>query len=582
MMKRILSYIKKLFINLYKAIERFPVTIGFTTATTIVLISISNNQSIFGLDTNQMSRIAMILALGAPISLCINLIFEKIQTKRLIRISAYILEGVFLLIYYYFLLDDFNMVQITRYTAISMFFYLAFLFIPYIYKRQDFELYVIKVLTSFFVSVIYSIVLFAGLSAIFFALDTLLSVPVPYKTYYHIWLITAGVFAPSLFFAGIPIKNHKLNIREYPKLFKTLLQYIVMPLISVYTAILYIYFIKIIITQQWPVGLVSHLVLWYSVISAGVIFFISPVEAENKWSKGFVFWLPKLILPILLMMFVSIGIRIKAYGVTENRYYVIALGLWSLGIMIYYSLRKKKTNIVLPISLCVIIILSMFGPLSSFAISKRSQNNRFENILVKNDMVKENKIKKSTETISTEDKVEISQIIDYFKYSHELKDMKFIPDDFEVDDMEDIFGFAYEPRRIYPRLYLSYGVDCYNRQIDIKGYDYMYAFRYHHPKTVEENDVNLEINFDKKNTKLHIFLNGNETYSKDFYEFARELDDRYGERGKYTVDFKDVIFEDENNNLKLKIIFENIYGDKDEDGGLRDITMDFYLFVKLK
>ena len=114
-----------------------------------------------------MSRIAMILALGAPISLCINLIFEKIQTKRLIRISAYILEGVFLLIYYYFLLDDFNMVQITRYTAISMFFYLAFLFIPYIYKRQDFELYVIKVLTSFFVSVIYSIVLCMIISDIF-------------------------------------------------------------------------------------------------------------------------------------------------------------------------------------------------------------------------------------------------------------------------------------------------------------------------------------------------------------------------------------------------------------------------------
>ena len=83
-------------------------------------------------------------------------------------------------------------------------------------------------------------------------------------------------------------------------------------------------------------------------------------------------------------------------------------------------------------------------------------------------MVKEKQNKESTETISTEDKVEISQIIDYFKYSHELKeDMKFIPDDFEVDDMEDIFDLHMSQDDFSTLVFLIW-CRSYNRQMDIK------------------------------------------------------------------------------------------------------------------
>ena len=85
-----------------------------------------------------------------------------------------------------------------------------------------------------------------------------------------------------------------------------------MPIITVYTAILYVYFVKILITLQWPVGMVAHLVIWYSIISTGVIFLISPLIEGNKWVKNFIFWFTKLVIPIMIMMFVSLGIRINA------------------------------------------------------------------------------------------------------------------------------------------------------------------------------------------------------------------------------------------------------------------------------
>lgn len=93
-------------------------------------------------------------------------------------------------------------------------------------------------------------------------------------------------------------------------------------------AILYIYFIQSLVTLEWPKGTVSHLVLWYSAFSAVVLFLLYPLVQENKYIRLFFTWFPKLALPAILVMFAAIGIRIHAYGVTENRYFVVALGLW--------------------------------------------------------------------------------------------------------------------------------------------------------------------------------------------------------------------------------------------------------------
>lgn len=584
-MSRLLTAIKNALINLYKALERFPVTIGYTTATTVMLIIISNQQPFLYVGKHDlMMQIAMVLALGAPVSLCIKLIFERKEANPAVRVFTYLLEGAVLIFYYFFLLDGFNMVPMSRYIALNIVFYLAFLFIPYLYKKENFELYVIKVFTNFFVAVIYSMVLFAGLAAILFTIDKLLSVPVASKTYYHIWLIVAGIFAPSLFLAEIPASYHQFETDEYPKLFKVLLLYIVMPVISVYTIILYIYFGKIIITQQWPVGLVSHLVLWYSVISAGVIFFISPVNNESRWAKGFIIWFPKLILPILVMMFISIGIRINVYGITENRYYVVALGLWALGVMIYFNLAKKRRNIILPVSISIIIILSVFGPLNSFSISKMSQNNRLENLLEKYDMVQENGIVKSNSEISKEDKIEMSQILYYFNKSHKLSDVRFLPEGFKLEDMRELFGFDYQSKYGHlGEMYFSYKIENVIKQIDVQGFDYFFDIRNYYGRMETTAGNNIEVEYNQQNNELRIIFEGDEIYKDSMYKLVKQLNDKYGTENKQVTDFDDMTFLEENDKLKLKIILNNVYGSKDiSTGELKNISLEFYMFIKIK
>jgi len=292
------------------------------------------------------------------------------------------------------------MVETTRYIGLIMVFLLGFLFIPYRDKDDNFEMYVIKILGRFFTTVVYSVVLYLGLVAILFTVNYLLEIRVEPEFYYYTWLIVVGVFAQCFFLGGIPSKGEIITVKQYPKGLKVLMLYIIMPLISIYTVILYIYFGKIIVTMKWPEGLVSHLVLWYGVISVGTLFLISSMINNSGWVKKYTNIFPKVILPLIIMMFISMGIRVNAYGITENRYFVLALGIWVFGVMLYYSLSKRRKNIILPISLAIITFISICGPLSSYSLSKYSQNIRFEKIITRNNMVENGKVIKATGEVS--------------------------------------------------------------------------------------------------------------------------------------------------------------------------------------
>ena len=86
------------------------------------------------------------------------------------------------------------------------------------------------------------------------------------------------------------------------------------------------------------------------------------------------------------MMFFAIYLRISEYGLTENRYIVIAGGLWVFLSLIYYIFYREKSNITVPIFLAAIILITGIGPASATSLSLRSQNARFEKLLKENNL----------------------------------------------------------------------------------------------------------------------------------------------------------------------------------------------------
>jgi hypothetical protein len=603
---KLLKVFKNILSGLYKSIKRFPVTIGLTTSVAVMLIIITHNEGNFtGELRDNLNRIAMILALGVPLSLCIKLIFEKRKNSSLVykdnsniekldktpeykvtiyKFMAYLIAAAALVLYYFFLLPDFGMVSITRYIAFNIALYLGFFFIPYLSKRSNFELYVIKLISQFFITLIYSGVLYGGLSAIMFTLDKLLSVPIQGRYYYYVWLVIAGVFAPTYFLGGLPATEHILQTSNYSKPLKILLLYIVMPIITVYTAILYVYFVKILITLQWPVGMVAHLVIWYSIISTGVIFLISPLIEGNKWVKNFIFWFTKLVIPIMIMMFVSLGIRINAYGITENRYYVMVMGLWVLSMMIYTSFTHAKKNIILPVSLALVAVLSISGPWSSYSVSKFSQNKRFEAILTRNGMLRDNEIIKSETEVSNKDKIEVSEILSYFERNHQLSDIKYLPTDFKMENTEHVFGFPYHFNTYDKPLgrFFAYNASDWSKPVNIAGFDYLIDFRSLYSEAEPIID-NMRIKYDIKNTYFSILIGDEEIYSKILSDFGKQLYDKFGMVDKQRINPEEMCFVEENDKVKLKFIFFGMYGEKDLSSDSINInSMEFYILIKVK
>lgn len=581
--------IKETFFGIFRglkdSLKRFPLTIGLSTICVILMIYftevVPKSSESF---RETLSRVIMIYALGIPLSLSIKVFFERKETyKKSLLYTAFVVGGIILALYYYIFLPDLHMVSVTRYIGINLILYLTFIFIPYLSNNDSFELYVIRILTRFFITVVYSMVLFLGLVAILFTIDELLGVNVRGEIYLYFWFTVVGVFAPSFFLAGVPVKNEKLGLEHYPKLFRVLILYIVMPLISVYTIILYIYFGKIIITAQWPQGLVSHLVLWYSIISVSVLFFITTLLAKNNWAKRFMQVFPKVIIPLIVMMFISMGIRINAYGVTENRYYVVVLGIWVFLVMIYFSFAKKLRNIILPVSLAIIAFISIMGPISSYSISKYSQNKRFEEILIRNNMLKENQLIKASSQISQEDKKQLSSILRYFHLNHSLNNINYLPEGFKLNNVEDVFGLKLsEEYDHYNDEYFNFNTWGSGEPLDIKGYDYLFDAR--NVKINDSKDGPLAIQYDYETGIVKIFMEGKEVYSRDLTDYVNVLLEKYGTKQRDRgLSVEEMSFTDENSRVKVKIQFYNVSGRIDNFSGKADSKgLEYNILIKIK
>jgi hypothetical protein len=572
--------------SLKLSLKRFPCALIFSTLTTVILIFLVNTENYYIPETIDIfKRLALTTSTGFPLFLGIKTIFErKTSIKPVYKIITRITAAAILISYYLFLLKEINMVTTSRFIAINLTLYLLFMIIPYFYRKEYLELYVLKIFTGLSITFIYSFVLYAGLSIILFTINKLLNVPVTENLYISTGFAVMGIFAPIFFLAKIPRSNEDINIKEYPHILKILLLYIVMPLISIYTFILYIYFVKILIIQQWPEGLVTHLVLWYAIISIITIFFISPLQQKNSWVKSFSLWLPRTLIPLLVMMFFAISIRINSYGVTENRYYVVLLGIWVMGIAFYYIFSRKKNNIILPLSLAIITLLAAFGPWSSYSISIYSQNNRFEKIIQKYNMVKENTIVKSDEKITEKDQREIEAILRYFEYNHQFDDLKYLPDNFTANDTEELFGFTYQERYNSDQLqYFSYNLNRNRQAISVKNYGYFFHISNCPDEVTNPNpDEKLTVKFNNLNKEIVIIESGIEIYRQSLIPILVELHLKNKDIPVEEVNPEEFVCLDENKDIILKYIFNSFNGsiEKANPDNINIKNVDFYLFLK--
>jgi len=562
--------IKKQITGLGSSVIRFPITalLSFTLMSLLITL---NEMNIDGSGNQELiERLAMATAIGMLFSISMKHIYEAKLDKYNSILMVSVPTSVITFLYYLFFTKDMDLIRGIQFAgAIVALIIGIFYSLKVLQPKQSYEAYVIRIFSGLFLTVLYAGVLFFGISAIIFTINSLFDADIEGKWFFYVFLMDTFIFGALMFLSKLPRKEDTFEEAPYSKGLKVLLLYIVIPLITIYTGILYVYFVRILVSSEWPRGLVSNLVLWYSVVAAAVIFFLTPILEENKLAKIFRTWFPRVLLPILAMMFVSIGKRIHQYGVTENRYFVVLLGLWVLGIMVYFILVKNGKNIIIPVTLSLIAIVSVFGPLSAFNVSAFSQNQRFTALLEKNNMLVSGEITPGT-NVSKTDQENISSIVQYFE-NRNLDQLKYVPESYTYNDFKTVFGFEktydyYTPDTSY--FYVNTEIE--SSGFTVGGYDYLFFVNsYMEPKSIDQLTVSL-----KDMTTLVLEKNGTTLLEENLSERLASIaeENNMANNGK-TISKEEISFVLENNEVEVKVVLREMSGRKETD--------DTYIFDQL-
>ncbi|MFN4122358.1 MAG: DUF4153 domain-containing protein [Flavobacteriales bacterium] len=374
--------------------SRFPLSILSAVLGTVLGISLVESSSNY---EHSLSKMLLTTMLGLPLFLALTLFSEAKKHSSSVKLTVQLMGVVFVLIYFFTLEKEFTEVTAGRFFLINLALHMAVAISAFTQKGRlnAFWQFNKTLFLQFLIAVLYSVVIFAGLATAMAISDVLFSLDFNEKYYLRLWFIVSGIFNTWMFLSGIPEEFDRLdNDHDYPKGLKIFTQFILLPLVGIYLLILYLYLVKIIFTFSLPKGLVSWLVNIFSVMGILSFLLIYPLreQEDNKWisifNKRFFFAL----FPLIGLLVVAIGVRIANYGITENRYFVLAIAVWLTFIALYYLIKGFHQIKLIPVSLFVVSIFSAIGPLSAFNVSIYSQEQRLMKNLEKTGMLRDGAI----------------------------------------------------------------------------------------------------------------------------------------------------------------------------------------------
>jgi hypothetical protein len=159
-------------------------------------------------------------------------------------------------------------------------------------------------------------------------------------------------------------------------------QFILVPLLLVYAAILLAYTAQIVITGQLPQGTIGWMVLGFVVAGAGCWLVLHPPFMRNRplvrVFRRIWFWLT--LIPLALF-FYAVQVRLGAYGFTPERMLLLAGGTWASVLALVFLLRRGDVRLIPALAGAILLVLSV-GPWNLENLPNSQQAARLEALLV--------------------------------------------------------------------------------------------------------------------------------------------------------------------------------------------------------
>lgn len=391
-----------------------------TMGTVILLVIIEQQADVWVyLSNNGQSLMASLL--GVLIFFIADIYAERHHIPPSRKLIIEIIAFVVIITYYLLLPKE---LANKNYIRFVLFFMTGLLLVSYIPFTKTFEVnafwhFNLLLTVRIMLSCLYSTMLFGGISLALFAMGYLFGLNISAKLYLQLFIAIFGIFNTLIFLAGIPVEISDLEKEEaYPRVLRFCVQFVLLPLIVIYLGILYVYGASILFSWTLPKGLVTYLVIVFSMIGMATFLIIYPIRQQKEgralqvYSRNFSISL----FPLLSLLFWGLGKRIQDYGITELRYFALVLAIWLVCINLYLLLSKARNIKVITISLSFVCLLSTFGPWGVFMSADRSQAHRFKKIMAKSQLLKDGKITPSAQAkpLSLDDHNNLYSILQFF------------------------------------------------------------------------------------------------------------------------------------------------------------------------
>jgi hypothetical protein len=520
--------IKKIGSDFYLTILRFPIPILTSLLAFVLFVFVNHFMKSDSFLAKNFVLVKVILSCITAMSsfIAFDIYAEKNSISKPIRMGFLLLVFCVLGLHYYTItpaMFDNEQIFLSRYLIFVVIFHLMVSVSAYVKEKDLSRFWQFNqfLFIRFFTSVIFSFTLVIGLVSALWATENLFGLDINGKYYTDIIFFVLLIFNTLFFLMGVP-NNFAVfsNTIEYKNALRIFVQYIMIPMLGIYLIILYFYLFKIVFLQKIPDGWVCVPILFFSFI--GILAYLLIYPIRNDRSKPIIFKFARyfyfILLPLLSLYFIAIILRIKPYGITEDRYLLFILGIWILVISLYIIVSKRDNIIIIPTSLIVILFLSAIGPWGMFQLSIQNQVLRLEKNLKRNQILSHNEIlhDKTKIKLSENDAKSIQSILQFLYKRDELEKVrKWIPEN-ELSNLK----LAMDSNQLY-KLYPVFGLKDVKDEnerisiiiktkktfpihpINIQGYHFIQQFQLNN----EEDNIDIESNVNIKLKRNSLQIN---------------------------------------------------------------------------
>ncbi|KKR06490.1 MAG: hypothetical protein UT34_C0001G0531 [candidate division WS6 bacterium GW2011_GWF2_39_15] len=382
--------------------------------------------------------------------------------KRIaLNIAAFVLIGGFSYLFLYKDINSFNILNGTftgnTYKMLIMagLSVLSVAISPFLKDENSNEWWNLMI-TTFYrgsISVLYSVALYIGLSLAFLAVDAFWKFTFFDNQYALVAIFSFVLVAPLHFLHGIYEFPKKSTLIQLPKYLLIMVKYILTPLIGIYTIILYPYIFSFPFREEWPANEATGIILALMVmIYAGIalLYGLPQGTSDEKFKTLFTKISTAIALPTILFWIYSLWLRINAYGMTVNRFVLMAVILWFLAVTLYY-LFSRNTNIKYPLAgLWILLFVIFYFPFTSFYWGEHSQINRLINIAKDEKLYVNGKIEKGDKPAVAGNDYVMGEIIVYLNLNNGIKKVENVLGDTVMEGLTlNKYGYVKEVAQRY-------------------------------------------------------------------------------------------------------------------------------------